>query len=77
MGTQYNRPEYNIMHKQEGHKGFVISTKDEDGEETIDFEPSMSEVMDPSILLKDEIARDRKEPYEAVKECVSSVLKPG
>ena len=73
---EYNRPEYNIMHKQERHKGFVISTKDEDGEETGDFEPSMSEVVDPSIFLKDEIDRNKQESYEAVKEFVYSVLKP-
>ena len=73
---EYNRPEYNIMHKQERHKGFSISTKDEDGEETGDFEPNMSEVVDPSIFLKDEIDRNKQESYEAVKEFVYSVLKP-
>ncbi len=76
VDKEYNRPEYNVMHKQERHKGFVISTKDEDGEETGDFEPSMSEVMNPSIFLKDEIERNKKESYEAVKEFVYSVLKP-
>lgn len=76
IDTQYNRPEYNVMHKQERHKGFAISTKDEDGEDIGDFEPSMSEVMDPSIFLKDEIDRESKENYEAVKEFVYSVLKP-
>lgn len=76
VNKEYNRPEYNIMHKQERHKGFSISTKDENGEETGDFEPSMSEVVDPYIFLKDEIARDRKESYEAVKMFVHSVLKP-
>ena len=76
IDTQYNRPEYNVMHKQERHKGFAISTKDEDGEETGDFEPSMSEVVDPSIFLKDEIDGESKENYEAVKEFVYSVLKP-
>lgn len=76
VNKEYNRPEYNVMHRQERHKGFAISTKDEDGEETGDFEPSMSEVMDPSIFLKDEIDRNRKESYEAVKEFVYSVLKP-
>lgn len=76
IDTQYNRPEYNIMHKQERHKGFVISTKDENGEETSDFEPTMSEVMDSSIFLKYEIDRESKESYEAVKEFVYSVLKP-
>ena len=76
IDTQYNRPEYNVMHKQERHKGFAISTKYEDGEETGDFEPSMSEVVDPSIFLKDEIDRENKENYEAVKEFVYSVLKP-
>ncbi|MCE3020104.1 hypothetical protein LW893_04015 [Parvimonas micra] len=73
---EYNRPEYNIMHKQERHKGFSISTKDEDGEETGDFEPNISEVADSSIFLKDEINRDIQETYEAVKEFVYSVLKP-
>lgn len=45
MDKEYNRPEYNVIYRQERHKGFVISTKDEDGEETGDFEPSMSEVV--------------------------------
>ena len=76
VDKEYNRPEYNVMHKQERHKGFAVSTKDENGEETGDFEPSMSEVVDPSIFLKDEIDRESKESYEAVKEFVYSVLKP-
>lgn len=75
VDKEYNRPEYNVMHKQERHKGFAVSTKDENGEETGDFEPSMSEVVDPSIFLKDEINRNRQETYEAVKEFVYSVLK--
>lgn len=50
VDKEYNKPEYNIMHKQERHKGFAISTKDENGEETGDFEPSMSEVVDPYIF---------------------------
>lgn len=76
VDKEYNRPEYNVMHKQERHKGFTVSTKDEDGEETGDFEPSMSEVVDPSIFLQNEIDRESKENYEAVKEFVYSVLKP-
>ena len=76
VDKEYNRPEYNVMHKQERHKGFAVSTKDENGEETGDFEPTMSEVVDPSIFLKDEIDRESKENYEAVKEFVYSVLKP-
>lgn len=76
VDKEYNRPEYNIMHKQERHKGFSISTKDENGEETGDFEPSMNEVVDPSIFLKDEIDRESKENHEAVKMFVYSVLKP-
>ena len=75
IDKEYNRPEYNVMHKQERHKGFAISSKDEDGEETGDFEPSMGEVFDPSIFLKDEITRNRQETYEAIKEFVYSVLK--
>lgn len=76
VDKDYNRQEYNIMHKQERQKGFVISTKDEYGEETGDFEPNRSEVVDPSIFLKDEIDRNKQESYEAVKEFVYSVLKP-
>lgn len=76
VDKEYNRPEYNVMHRQERHKGFAMSTKDENGEETGDFEPSMSEVVDPSVFLKDEIDRESKESYEAVKEFVYSVLKP-
>lgn len=76
VDKEYNRPEYNVMHKQERHRGFAFCTKDEEGEETGDFEPRMSEVMDPSIFLQDEIDRNRQESYEAVKEFVYSVLKP-
>ena len=76
VDKEYNRPEYNVMHRQERHKGFAISTKDEDGEETGDFEPSMSEVIDPSIFLKDEIDREKKASYESVRMFVYSVLKP-
>lgn len=76
VDKKYNRPEYNDMHRQERHRGYVFSTRDEDGEETGEFEPSMSEVMDPSIFLKDEMERRREESYEAVKMFVYSVLKP-
>lgn len=76
VDKEYNRPEYNVMHKQERHKGFAIYTKDENGEETGNFEPSMSEVEDSSIFLKDEIERNDKDSYEAVKEFVYLVLKP-
>lgn len=76
IDKEYNRPEYNIMHKQERQKGFSISTKNKDVEETGDFEPSMSEVIYPSIFLKDEIDREKKASYEAVRMLVYSVLKP-
>lgn len=76
VDKRYNRPEYNDMHRQERHRGYVFSTRDEDGEETGDFEPSMSEVMNPSIFLKDEMERIREESYEAVQMFVYSVLQP-
>lgn len=76
VDKRYNRPEYNSMHRQERHRGYVFSTRDEDGEETGEFEPSMSEIMDPSIFLKDEMERRREESYEAVRMFVYSVLKP-
>lgn len=75
VDIQYNRPEYNVMHKQERHRGFSVSTKDENGEETGEFEPSISEVRNPDIFFKDELDRKRKEDYEAVREFVFSVLK--
>ncbi|MGP1555289.1 MAG: hypothetical protein ACTTG9_04990 [Dialister pneumosintes] len=76
VDKEYNRPEYNVMHRQERHKGFAITTKGEKGEETGDFEPSMSEVMDPFVFLEDEISRESKENYESIKEFVYSILKP-
>lgn len=75
VDVEYNRPEYNIMHKQERHKGFSKFTKDEHGEETGDFEPHMCEVIDPSIFLQDQIYLETKEEYEAVKQFVYSILK--
>ena len=76
VNKEYIRLEYNVMHKQERHKGFAVSTKDEEGEETGDFESSKSEVVSPSLFLKDEIDKESKENYEAVKEFIYSVLKP-
>lgn len=76
VDEDYNRPEYNVMHKQERHKGYAISARDENGEETLDFEPNMHEVKDSSIFFQTQKQMDTREKYEAVKKFVYSELKP-
>lgn len=76
VDEKYNRPEYNIMHKQERHKGFIAPVRDENGEEIGEFELRIRDVTDPSIFFKDEIDREKVEDYEAVEGFVYAVLKP-
>lgn len=75
VDEDYNRPEYNVMHKQERHKGYAISAKDADGEETLDFEPSLSEVRDKSVFSQTEDRMNNEVNYEAVEGFVYSELK--
>lgn len=72
VDEKYNRPEYNVMHKQTRHKGVIASVKDEKG----DFESRMKAFRNTSIFFKDEIDREEVEDYEAVKGFVYAVLKP-
>lgn len=76
VDEKYNRPEYNVMHKQERHKGFIAPVRDENGEEIGEFELRIRDVRDSSIFFKDEIDRGEAADYEAVEGFVDSVLKP-
>lgn len=76
VDERYNRPEYNVMHKQERHKGFIEPVKDENGEEIGEFELRIRDVRDSSIFFKDEIDREKAAGYEAVEGFVYAVLKP-
>lgn len=76
VDEKYNRPEYNVMHKQERHKGFIAPVRDENGEEIGGFELRIRDVTDPSIFFKDEIDREKAAGYESVQMFVYAFLKP-
>ena len=43
VDAEFNRPEYNSLHKYERHKGFTKPYSGEDGEETYDYESILLE----------------------------------
>ena len=55
---QFNRPDYNSMHKFDRHRGYS-SSRFEDG--TLEkSEPKMNEVRDSEIFWREEILREKK-----------------
>ena len=74
--VQYNRPEYNNMHKFDRHRGNSNAqpATDNGEEDAYTSEPLMSEVADDRIFRKDEIDRDERESYEAICGSVRKVL---
>lgn len=73
VDVEYNRPEYNSMHKQERHKGYSKFAEDEHGDY---FEPNMNDVKDSSVFLKTQNDIRNAEDYKAIESFVYSVLKP-
>lgn len=73
---QFNRPDYNSLHKFNRHRGFSKAQPGkDDGEDDVDTsEPLMSEVADDRIFLKDMIERERRESYEAICQWVRKTL---
>ena len=76
VDVEFNRPEYNSLHKYERHKGFTKFYSGEDGEETDDYEFCMSDVRDSSIFFKTVNQINASEEYKAVESFVYSILKP-
>ncbi len=76
VDVEFNRPEYNSLHKYERHKGFTRPYSCEDGEETDDYESCMSDVRDSGIFFKTVNQIKASEEYRAVESFVYSILKP-
>ena len=76
VDVEFNRPEYNSLHKYERHKGFTKPYSCEDGEETDDYESCMSDVRDSGIFFKTVNQIKASEEYRAVELFVYSILKP-
>ena len=74
--AKYNRPEYNSWRKLNRHRGESKAKpgKDETEDDVDTSEPLMSEVADDRIFRQDELAREKREQYEAICEWVRSVL---
>ena len=73
---QFNRPDYNNWHKYWRHQGESKAQPDDEGEELESSEPLMSEVADNRIFRRDEIERNRKDSYDAVRQWICKILKP-
>lgn len=73
---QFNRPDYNNWHKFWRHQGDSKAQSDDEGEEPESSEPLMSEVADNRIFRRDEIERNRKDSYDAVRQWICKILKP-
>lgn len=73
---QFNRPNYNNWHKYWRHQGESKAQPDDEGEELESSEPLMSEVADNRIFRRDEIERNRKDSYDAVRQWICKILKP-
>lgn len=76
VDAEFNRPEYNSLHKYERHKGFTKPYSGEDGEEADDYEYCMSDVRDTGIFFKTVNQINASEEYMAVESFVYSILKP-
>lgn len=71
---QFNRPEYNNMHRFDRHRGFSMAMSDEDEEEFDNPEPLFSEVIDDRMFRKYEIQEQNRKQHEEVCERVRNIL---
>lgn len=74
VDAEFNRPEYNSLHKYERHKGFTKPYSGEDGEEADDYESCMSDVRDTGIFFKTVNQINASDEYMAVESFVYSIL---
>ena len=63
---KFNKPEYNIWHRETRHLTTPKKRFNADGDEYDTSEPLMKEVADNRIFRKDEIERANQDEYEAV-----------
>ena len=63
---KFNKPEYNIWHRETRHLTTPKERFNDDGDEYDTSEPLMKEVADDRIFRKDEIERAYQDDYEGV-----------
>ena len=71
---KFNKPEYNIWHRETRHLTTPKERFNDDGDEYDTSEPLMKEVADDRIFRKDEIERAYQDDYEDVCQWIRTVL---
>lgn len=66
FNEKFNKPEYNIWHRETRHLTITKKQFNDDGDEYVISEPLMKEVADDRIFRKDEIKRAYQDEYEDV-----------
>ena len=71
---KFNKPEYNIWHRETRHLTTPKERFNDDGDEYDTSEPLMKEVADDRIFRKDEIDRAYQDDYEGVCKWIRTAL---
>lgn len=71
---KFNKPEYNIWHRETRHLTTPKERLNDDGDEYDTSEPLMKEVADDRIFRKDEIERAYQDDYEGVCKWIRTAL---
>lgn len=71
---KFNKPEYNIWHRETRHLTTPKERFNDDGDEYDTSEPLMKEVADDRIFRKDEIERAYKDDYEGICKWIRTAL---
>lgn len=71
---EFNKPEYNIWHRETRHITTPKKRSNDDGDEYDTSEPLMKEVADDRIFRKDEIERSYQDEYEDVCKWIHKAL---
>lgn len=73
FNKQFNRPEYNTLHKFDRHRGY---TKSQSAGDASGDEPTMAELSDGSAFYDLETELDAEENYQEVCGMIRETLKP-
>ena len=71
---KFNKPEYNIWHRETRHLTTSRKRLNDDGDEYDTSEPLMKEVTDDRIFRKDEIERTNQAEYEDICQWIRTTL---
>ncbi len=71
---KFNKPEYNIWHRETRHLTTPKERFNDDGDEYDTSEPLMKEVADDRIFRKDEIERAYQDEYKSVCKWIRTAL---